>query len=212
MGIKEQPFWTLSPTTTLQQSRTCCMGNSLHALSEPNTLSERIKTMADTNNTQQEQKLLVIAYEGETRANEVLRALQQMEKAHLVRLRNAAVVSRNAQGKIALHETHDFDAKEGALAGALAGGLLGLIRGEIVEDALLGAGAGFLASKVMDLGFKDDYLKEIGEHLTPNSSAIVAVVHFEQVDPAVQELRQFGGHLLQQTLPADVAQKLVAVA
>jgi uncharacterized membrane protein len=155
-------------------------------------------------------ELLVVAFDGEARATQVLAQLQQLSHEHLVHLKNAAVIQRDAHGKVVIHETHDFDAKQGAVAGAVAGGLLGLIKGDLVEGALLGAGAGFIASKVVDLGFKDDYLKELGASLTPNSSAIVAVVQFDHADQAIAELNLHGGKVMRQTLPADVAQKLAA--
>jgi uncharacterized membrane protein len=64
---------------------------------------------------------------------------------------------------------------------------------------------------VLDLGFNDDYLKELGSQLTPGTSAIVAIVEFAHVEDAMQTLQQFhGGHILRQTLSAEVAQQLAA--
>lgn len=153
-------------------------------------------------------EVLVVAFQGEGKASEVLQNLQQLNREHLVHLKNAAIISRDHHGKVTIHETHDFDAKQGAVAGALAGGLLGVMRGNLLEGAVLGAGAGFAASKVLDLGFKDDYLRELSDSLTPDSSAIVAMVQFEHADQAIAELNVHGGKILRQTLPPDVAQKL----
>lgn len=160
--------------------------------------------------TQDPNEVLVVLFQGAGRAAEALGNLRQLNKEHLIHLKNAAVITRDASGKVAIHETHDFDAKQGAVAGAVAGGLLGLLRGNAVEGALLGAGAGFVGSKVIDLGFKDDYLKELSASLTPDSSAIVAVVTFEHADQAIAELNIHGGRILRETLPDDVAQKLNA--
>jgi uncharacterized membrane protein len=161
--------------------------------------------MADPN------ELLVVAYPGENTANEVLKTLQQLDHEHLIHVKNAAVIVRHQNGKAEIHETHDFDAKQGALAGALAGGLIGLLRGEVIEGAALGAAGGFVASKVIDLGFNDHYLRDLSESLTPGSSAIVAVVTFDHLDEAMGALAQYhGGRVIRQTLPADVAQRLSA--
>ncbi len=162
--------------------------------------------------TQDPNEVLVVAFPGETRAAEVLNELKQLNKEHLIHLKNAAIITRDRGGKVSIHETHDFDAKQGAVAGALAGGLLGMLRGDLVEGALLGAGAGFVASKVVDLGFKDDYLKQLAANLQPDSSAIVAIVLFDHADQAVGELNLHGGTILRETLPADVAAKLAAAA
>jgi uncharacterized membrane protein len=159
----------------------------------------------------QPDEMVVIAFPGEDKADEVLQALRQLDHEHLVDLKKAAILVRDRHGKIDIHETNDFTTKQGVLGGALAGGLVGFLRGAALEDALLGAGAGFLASKVVDLGFKDEWLREIGNSLTPGSSAIVAALKFEHVDEAIKVLDQFsGGKVLRQTLPPDVAQKLAA--
>ncbi|MFI5273147.1 MAG: DUF1269 domain-containing protein [Ktedonobacterales bacterium] len=160
--------------------------------------------------SQDPNEVLVVSFPGENRAAEVLKSLQQLNKEHLIHLKNAAIITRDQQGKVGIHETHDFDAKQGAVAGALAGGLLGLLKGNLVEGALIGAGGGFVASKVIDLGFKDDYLKGLAESLAPDSSAIVAIVLFDHADEAIRELNLHGGKVLRETLPPDVAQKLNA--
>jgi uncharacterized membrane protein len=155
-------------------------------------------------------EVLVVVFPGETRAAEVLNELKKLDKEHLIHLKNAAIITRDRGGKVSIHETHDFDAKQGAVAGALAGGLLGMLRGDTIEGALLGAGAGLITSKVVDLGFKDEYLKQLSANLQPDSSAIVAMVLFEHADQAISELNLHGGTILRQTLPPDVAAKLAA--
>jgi uncharacterized membrane protein len=155
-------------------------------------------------------ELLVIAFPGEGRAAEVLQILDRMHHGHLIDLQGAAVISRNVSGKTAIHETNDFTAEQGLVGGALVGGLLGLIKGGLLEGALVGAGLGYLASKALDLGFSDDFLKEIADSLTPESSAIVAAVEFEKVDEAIRALDPYHGKILRQTLPPDQAQKLAA--
>lgn len=72
----------------------------------------------------------------------MLQALRQLDHEHLVDVKRSAILVRDAHGKIDVHESHDFTTKQGVLGGALAGGLVGLLRGNAVEDAVLGAGAG----------------------------------------------------------------------
>lgn len=155
-------------------------------------------------------EMLVIAYPNEGEADQVLKALQQLNHDHLVQLKNAAVVVRDKSGKISFRETRDFDAKQGAIVGALAGGLIGkLTGGSLLGEAALGAVGGLAASKLIDLGFDDDYLRQVGDNLPPGSSAIVAIVHFEHVDQALQSLHQFpGGRVMRQTLPLEIQQQL----
>ena len=154
-------------------------------------------------------ELLVVSFPDENKAQQVLDTLQQLENAHAVDLHNAAVIKRSANGETSIHESHDFSDKTGIVAGALAGGLLGMLKGHGIAGVALGAGTGFAVSKIVDLGFSDEYLRQVAERLQPGSSALVAAITFEQVDQAMAVLDQFdGGHILRQSLPDDVAQKL----
>lgn len=164
--------------------------------------------MAEDANTKE---MLVITFPGMGKANEFLSTLKELNHQHLVHLGDAAVVTRDHQGKVSFVETHDLSTQKTAIAGALAGALIGgLTSGKWIEGAAVGGGAGFVAGKVVDLGFKDDYLREVGKDLQNDSSAVVAVVHFENVEQALQMIHQHaaGGRVLRTTLPADVAGQL----
>jgi uncharacterized membrane protein len=152
---------------------------------------------------------LVVSFPDENKAQEVLETLKQLNAAHDVALSSAAVIRRDPDGKVNIHETRDFNAKQGAVAGALAGGLIGLLRGNALAGAAIGTAAGFGASKVLDLGLPDDFLKQIGDGLTPGSSALVAIVTFENVAEAMKVLDQYAGaKILHSALSPDVAQQL----
>lgn len=156
-------------------------------------------------------EVFVIAFPGEQRAQEVLDVLKQLDHEGAAQLRNAAIIRRNAKGEVTITETRDFSDKQGAIAGALAGGLIGLLRGHAIFDAAIGAVGGYGVSKVIDLGFPDAYLRDLAQQLKPDTSAIVAVVTFTNVERAMATLDQFsGGTILRQTLPSEVAQKLAA--
>jgi uncharacterized membrane protein len=154
-------------------------------------------------------EMVVVAFEGEQEAQRVLDALRQLDRTYVVDLRSAAVIVRQSSGEVRIEETHDFDAKQGAITGALAGGVLGLLTGGLLRGAIFGAAGGAVASQVADLGLDDDFLRGVAEGLEPGSSAIVALVDFQRVDPAMEELEKFeGGRILHHTLSAEVYQKL----
>lgn len=155
-------------------------------------------------------ELLAIVFPGETRAREVLDAVGRLHQAGAVDLHNAAIITRDAAGQIAIHETNDFTPREGAVGGAVLGGVIGLLRGKLLGDTLLGAGAGYLASKVLDLGFSDAFLKDIAATLNPNTSALVLAIEFERLDEALRVLDPYHGKIIRQSLPPEQAQKLAA--
>lgn len=153
-------------------------------------------------------ELLVVMFQGESRAVEVLKAVKHLRGIGALHLGNAAVISRDARGTISFDELNDLTLGEGAATGAVIGALVGALRGQLLGDTLIGAGLGWLASKALDLGFSDDFLERIGTQLSPNSSALAVAVEFDRLDEALQTLGQYHGTILQQTLPPEQARKL----
>ena len=154
-------------------------------------------------------EMVVVAFEDEYKADEVLSTLKQLDVEATVDLKSAAVVKRDAEGKVRVKETKDFDAKQGAIGGAVAGGLLGLLTGKLVMGALVGAVGGAAAGHGIDMGLNDEYLQSVGESLASGTSALVALVAFERVERAMEELDKFeGGTILRHTLSDEVYQQL----
>ena len=162
-----------------------------------------------SDNKMPDHEMIVIAFDNEYEAQEVLDTLKSMESMDVVDLKNGAVIVRSSSGEVKINETSDFDTKQGAIGGAVAGAVLGLLGGGLVRGALLGAAGGAAAGKFVDLGIEDDLLKEIGDNLGAGSSAVVALVDFEQIDQAMEELDKFaGGHIMRHTLSDEVYAKL----
>ena len=156
-----------------------------------------------------EHEIIVVAFDNEYDADQVLKSLKEMDTLDIVDLKNAAVIIRDGSGVVKIKETSDFDSKQGALGGAAAGAVLGLLGGGLLKGALLGAAGGAAAGKFIDLGLDDEFLKAVGDNLDPNRSAIVALVDFEQVDRAMEELDKFqGGKILRHSLSPEVYAKL----
>ena len=156
--------------------------------------------------------LLVYAYNEQDKADQVLKALKELDKTGIIAVLNAAVLVMDKDGKVKLTETEDVDAKRGALFGAIAGGLIGLLGGPagVIVGAAAGAATGGVAAHRIDMGFSDEYLKEVQESLKPGSSAIIALVEHEWVEKVIQELEEFEGQLFRQALKADIAAQLAA--
>jgi uncharacterized membrane protein len=157
--------------------------------------------------------LLVYAYNEEDKADQVLRALKELDRTGLVAVLNAAVLVMSEDGKVKWRETEDVDATRGALFGAVAGALIGLLGGPAgaIVGAAAGAAAGGVAAHRIDMGFSDEYLKDIQESLKPGSSAIIALVEHEWVEKVIQEMKEFEGQLFRQALKTDIAAQLAAL-
>jgi uncharacterized membrane protein len=183
------------------------MSTKYHKVTEvPETRSEEVTIMSAE---MPSYEMVVVAFEDEYKADEVLNTLKQLDAEATIDLRSAAVVKRDAEGKVRIKETKDFDAKQGAIGGAVAGGLLGLLTGRLLVGAIVGAAGGAAAGHGIDMGLNDEYLKSVGESLGSGSSAIVALVTFERVERAMEELDKFeGGTILRHTLSDEVYQQL----
>jgi uncharacterized membrane protein len=156
-------------------------------------------------------QLIVAAFDDEKAADEALKALKQAKRERLIGIENAAVLRKDAKGKLHIRETADMGGGKGAVIGGVAGAAIGLLAGPLlVVPAAVGALVGGLAAKLVDAGFPNDRLKELGEGLKPGSSAIIAVVEHRWVDEIRREMEQAGADMMVAELKADIASQLEA--
>jgi uncharacterized membrane protein len=118
-----------------------------------------------------------------------------------IRRGNVAIVRRGDGTRLRITETHDWGLGKSALLGGLVTAILPGVG--IAAGALVGG----IVGKLRDSGFPDSALKEIGDSLTPNSSALVALVDPAQHDLAQQELIRAGGKPFSGSLPAELAEQ-----
>lgn len=151
--------------------------------------------------------LVVVAYPDEYRAAEVLAAARRLKKEYLIDLEDACYVTKDANGKIKLHQNTNL-----AGAGAAWGGMWGLLIGLLFFVPFLGlavgAGLGAISGKLSDYGIDDKFAKQIAETMKPNTSAIFMLIRRSTPDKVVPELAQYGGTILQTSLPKETEEKL----
>jgi uncharacterized membrane protein len=106
-------------------------------------------------------------------------------------LKQGAVVHKAADGKIKFVETKDMSTGQGAKVGGLAGAVVGIIAGPIgvIGGGALGAGVGSLVAKLRDSGFPDEQLRGLGDDLSENEGALVALVDDDTVAKAQELLK-----------------------
>jgi len=158
-------------------------------------------------------ELIIVAFTDENKAEEALKDLKQIDKEDLIDVINAAVLVKDSDGKVSIKETADPDTKQGALIGALAGGLIGLLGGPagVVLGASAGAAVGGVAAHKIDLGFDDDYLKEVQESLPPGSSAIIALIEHEWVEKVIEYLEANEAQIIQREISDEITRQLTEV-
>lgn len=113
---------------------------------------------------------------------------------------NTAVLFVKPDGTPKFVESKDW----GAGRGALLGGAIGIIAGPL--GIIAGGGIGALAAKLRDSGFKNDELHQLGESLSPGSSAVVIEIAADSVALARQLLEPFGARkVVVEDIHSDVA-------
>jgi len=152
---------------------------------------------------------VVIRYNAPDQAARVRATIHDLSKQGLIKLDDAAMVSRSEDGKLNVHNEIDRGVKWGALIGGGVGLLLAGIFAPLAGVAVGAlAGAGIGAS--VDLGLPKDYVKEVGEGLAPGQSALFMIVREGNADAALAALRQHPGEILQTSLPSALDASLRA--
>jgi len=119
-------------------------------------------------------------------------ALAKMQDQYLLEMEDAVVVTRDLKGKIKLHQAVSMTAA-GAASGAFWGMLIGLLFFSPFLGAAVGAGAGALSAKLTEVGMDGKMTKQLGDELTPNSSALIVLLRRVTADKVLDGLKQFAG-------------------
>ena len=168
-------------------------------------MNRQEKTMSDV-----PIQVIVAAFNDEKSADAALQDLKQATKQGLIGIQNAAILRRDEQGKLHIKETADMKGGKGAVVGGVIGAVAGLIAGPFVLVTAAGAIIGGLAAKLRDSGFPDARLREIGEGLTPGSSAIIAVIEHRWVAEVQRMMAEAGAQVMTEALKEDLAAQLEA--
>ncbi|HYW23533.1 MAG TPA: DUF1269 domain-containing protein [Terriglobales bacterium] len=148
---------------------------------------------------------VVAAFPTEEGASNALKQLRDVDK-DLIGIKQAAVIIRNTEGKLEIKESHHVG--RGAVLGGLAGAVVGLVTGPVGWVAVGGAAIGALAARLRDSGFPDARLKELGEALTPGTSALIAIIEHRWVTELEKQLQAEGVKYTIQEVKADIANQL----
>ena len=143
--------------------------------------------------------LIAVAYPDQETAETVRAKLAELTREHVLALDDAVVVTRDENGKVKLHQAVNT-AAVGAAGGALWGGLIGLLFLAPLFGMAVGAAAGGASGALTDRGINDNFMKQLGEKLTPGTAALIVLVHKVTPDKVLPEIQQYGGEVLQTSL------------
>jgi uncharacterized membrane protein len=154
--------------------------------------------------------LMAITYPDEHRAAEVLATLKRLQHEYLIDLEDACVVTKDAQGKVKLHQSVNLTTT-GAVSGAFWGSLIGLLFLMPLGGLAIGAAAGALSGALSDYGIDDDFIRQLSAQMTPGSSAIFLLIRKVTADKVEPELAKFGGKILYTSVSKEMESKFQAM-
>jgi uncharacterized membrane protein len=136
----------------------------------------------------------------------VFEGLKKAKKEWLIGIHDMAIVVKDANGKLKITNSKHRSTR-GFITGGLVGGLIGLLAGPVGAVAAVGGALGALAGQIRGLPMKTE-LKDLGQSLVPNSSAIVAIIEHIWVGQMEAALAAEGAQVVRDTLKADIAAQL----
>lgn len=153
--------------------------------------------------------LIAIAHPSEARARAALESIRHLQAAHLVDLEDACLVTRDARGRVELHQSINVTAR-GAVGGAFWGSLVGLLFLNPLLGLVTGAATGALAGRLTDVGISDDFMRQLAAEIEPGRAVLFVLLRRATFDKVLPELGRMGGRLVHTSLPDDVEARLRA--
>ena len=123
--------------------------------------------------------LVVGAFRDPDDADQALPSVQQAAKDQGLKVHDAGIVRRSADGVVEIKETGDWGFWKGAIAGGVVTGAIAVIAGPVGWGLLAAGVAGGVIAKVHDANIQDDALYRLGARAKQAASALVIMV-----DPA----------------------------
>lgn len=147
--------------------------------------------------------ILVITFEDENQGLAVLRSLKGLANQDMLSLDDAAVITKDAKGKVEVKNMTEKNVK----TGAVVGGLVGLALASVffpVAGIALGAAGGAVIGKTLGNGVDKKFVKDVTESLTPGSSAILFLVSHENTGMLISALEPYSGKLYQTSFDSEI--------
>jgi uncharacterized membrane protein len=162
-------------------------------------------------------ELVVITYPDLYRAGEVCAAVQRLHREFLIEIEDVAYITREENGKVKLHETVPVvaaSARMGMVRGTIWGGLIGLFFLQpvlgAVTGAALGAASGAATGKLVDYGIPDSFMKELGQKVQPETSALFILFRKASWEKVLDRIARYGGTVMHSSLSSEAETKLQA--
>jgi len=149
---------------------------------------------------------IVVKYPQKETGEAALKVVTKLAKEKVVKLKDAVAITKTEKGKIKLHQTKDDPAGKGFLKGGVIGIIFAVLFGPagwIAAGALLGT-----AFAMFDRGIKNKLLKELGDGMTSDESALAVLI--EEADWGTLRDRMAAENFEGETIVTEVVDEHLA--
>jgi len=153
--------------------------------------------------------LLVLKFDSVGGAAQMRDRMLSLQKQQLITIEDAAIMWKDADGKPKLTQLN-YMAGVGALGGAFWGMLFGLLFFIPVIGLALGAATGAIVGSMSDVGIDDKFIKQVGESITPGTSALFLLTSHAVLDKVLEQTKDLKYDILQSNLSQDDEDRLRA--
>lgn len=151
------------------------------------------------------QHLAAISFDDELKAVEFMTAVTRLARDGKLTLHDAVFVVKGEDGKTYVRETKDLEPGSTAIGAALWSGLFGLLLGGPVGMLVaggIGAGAGVVTAKLVDVGVTDDFVDQLRAMVQPGTTTVAILAEHVDAGAVLRELQRFeGGRYVAGNLP-----------
>jgi len=154
--------------------------------------------------------LTVLKFSTPDGAEKMLAKVQALQKAELIKIQDAAMVSWPTGKKSPKTQQLVNLAGIGALQGAFWGMLFGLIFFVPFFGLAVGAAFGALGAKMADYGISDEFIKKTRDQVTEGTSALFLMTSDEVQDKVIEELKGEQFELISSNLTKEQEEELKA--
>lgn len=152
--------------------------------------------MSDVSDPGSVQHLVAISFDDDLKAVEFMTAMTRLARDKKLALHDAVFVVKGQDGKTYVRETKDLQPGQTAIGAGLWSGLFGLLLGGPVGMLVaggIGAGAGAVTAKVVDVGVTDDFVAQLREMVQPGTTTVAVLADHVDMGAVLAELQRFEG-------------------
>jgi uncharacterized membrane protein len=149
--------------------------------------------------------LIVMSFDSVATAEEVRDKVRGLQKQGLLALSDAAVISKDAEGKVQVHNEISRETKVGTGIGALLGAVLTFV---FPVGILVGAAGGAAVGAMMGNGVDRKFVEDVQNTLQPGNSALFLVLRGGDAAVLRGVLEPYEGTLIQTTFDSSLEEQL----